>query len=125
TATISNPRSMRLRRFEPFPDTQTPILTGRSSLEDHALRPSLLDHLPDDEHSRADVPGRDDEDHAHAHVEGAEHLVVGDAAAALYLAEDRRHVPRAPVQDGAEAPWHHAGQVAGNATSGDMGGGLP
>ena len=50
-----------------------------------------------------EVLGGDDHDHADAHVEGAEHLVVADAAALLDQPEERRHLPGAAADAGAQA----------------------
>src|SRR5262252_8245945 len=52
TATTSNPRSTRLRRLVPWPETQTPNLIGEASADDHPVGAGRLHHLAD----HVDVP---------------------------------------------------------------------
>src|SRR5207245_1688921 len=59
------------------------------------------------------------------HVEGAEHLVVGDAATLAQQLEDRRLDPGPPPEAGAQAFRQAARQVAVDAAAGDVGGPLP
>src|ERR1700674_2918140 len=65
------------------------------------------------------------EDHAQPHVEGAEHLVVTDAAALLQQLEERRLLPGSPFDARAQTLGKAAGQVAENPTARDVRGTLP
>src|SRR3979411_3291904 len=81
TATTSNPRPTRLRRLEPFPETTTPSFIAGSSADHNAFAAGVRDDLADHLGAARYLVAIDDEDHAEAHVEGAEHLVIGDPSA--------------------------------------------
>ena len=68
--------------------------------------------------------GRDADEHADPHVEGAQHLVVGDVAAAREQAEDGRHLPAAEADAELEpgVGRQHARRVVDQAAAGDVGG---
>src|SRR5207245_10471279 len=88
TATTSKPRSTRLRRLEPFPETTTPnfigvpaksqILWGVVSGDHHAFAALVLDHLTDHLAAAGDFVRVDAADHAEPHVERPDHLAVGE-----------------------------------------------
>src|SRR5262249_8551809 len=65
--------------------------------------------------------GRHDQDHAEAHVEGAQHFVRGNIADFLHVSEDRRDRPGAEFHDGGRAPGQHAGKIVCNSAAGDVG----
>src|SRR5438445_7678710 len=135
TATTSNPRSTRLRRFEPLPETTMPnligvpaksqILWGRVSADHHALGALVLDHLTDDLGAARHLFFVHDQDHAESHVECAKHLVVGDAAALGDQVEDRRLLPRTPAEARAQTLRQAARQVAEDPAARDVRGALP
>src|SRR5438445_7528969 len=149
TATTSKPRSTRLRRLEPFPETTTPIfngvpatgapakssdfvgwaiwqiLWGVVSGDHHAFAALVLDHLADHLGAAGDFVRVDNEDHAEPHVERPEHLVVGDAAPRLDHLEDRTDLPRATAQSCAQTFGQAARQVAEHATTRDVRSTLP
>ncbi len=68
--------------------------------------------------------GGHDHDHADAEVEDLGHLAVVDAAEPLDLAEDPRLLPGAALDHGVDVAWGAPGQVAGEATAGDVGDGV-
>ena len=122
--------SMRACRFEPRPLTRTPSLFSRRAAHsqetpepattraDHEARLAApLERVLD----LVQVAGRDDDDHADAHVEGAVHLLVGDAPALLDQAEERRHLPGARGAARAPRPCgQDARDVAREAAAGDV-----
>src|SRR3989442_16043036 len=76
TATTSKPRSTRLRRLEPCPETATPIfkscaLSTRGSADHHPVRAGLGDHRTDDFGAVRKLLAVDHQDHAESHVEGS------------------------------------------------------
>src|SRR6478672_13103757 len=89
TATTSRPRCTRLLRLVPSPETHTPSLTGWSA-DGHPLGSGLPDDLTDHGLTLRHVLRVHHHDHPESHVEGPPHLVVGDAAPAANLLEDRR-----------------------------------
>ena len=65
--------------------------------------------------------GGHDHHHAHPHVEGAEHLVVGDAAHPLDQAEEREEPPRSPRRKARpQARGKHPREVAPEAAARDV-----
>ena len=66
------------------------------------------------------ICGRADDDHSDAHVERAEHFVVGDVADALHQAEDRRFGPRAAVDLDRDAVGKDAWDILEKAAARDM-----
>jgi putative transposase len=69
-------------RYVPLPDAPQPP---------GPLAAQGAEHVVDD-------AGRADQDQADAHVEGPEHLAVGDAARALQPREHRRHLPAPAIE---------------------------
>ena len=65
--------------------------------------------------------GGDGGDEANAHVEGAEHLVLGDVAEMLEVFEQRRGCPGGEVDDRAHAFGQDAGEVFRDTATGDVG----
>ncbi len=94
--------------FTPRPGSITsPMTTGASPA---AFRAAM--HHVD--------PRLGDHDHADAAVEGAQHLLVVEAASLGEPAEHRRQGPTGKVDVGGEAVWQHARQVLGQAAAGDV-----
>jgi hypothetical protein len=67
------------------------------------------------------VVGGDDDDHAHAHVEGLEEFVGIDFAELGQIFEDGRNWPGVQIDDSFYAAGKDAREIAGNAAAGDMG----
>src|SRR5271157_1408089 len=63
---------------------------------------------------------RHDQDHADAHVEGAQHLVAGHIADLLQVLEDGWHRPGVDLDDRSHALGQHARKVLGEAAAGDV-----
>ena len=61
------------------------------------------------------------EHHANAHVEGVEHVVLGDAAYLLHQVEQRRGADILLLDAGAAALFQAAGDVLIEAAAGDVG----
>lgn len=68
------------------------------SPDDLAEMPGLLAARPHVGDHPVGVAGRAHENHAHAHVEGAEHLGIGHAAGGLQPRENRRYGPTAAIK---------------------------
>ena len=64
--------------------------------------------------------GVDDDDETDSHVERAQHLILFDVAELLEMLEERWHGPACQVHDSRGSTRQNAGQVLGDATSGDM-----
>src|SRR6185436_2469308 len=118
--------SMMACRLLPRPEMSTPI-EGLDILD----RARSSRNPPDDEAALAAVVAQDGkhlrlvpciaaDDHADAHVERAQHLVVAHAAAPLEEGEDRRHAPRALRNRGARALGQDPRQVLGDPTARDV-----
>src|SRR3984893_8500004 len=60
------------------------------------------------------------QDHAQAHVEGPEHLVVRDPSPLADEPEDWRLCPRFPLQACPHSFWQATGKVAEDAAAGDV-----
>src|SRR5450759_3098282 len=125
TATTWNPCSTRLRRFEPLPDTATPNLIGEASANHDPVRPGAANDLAHHLCAGRHVTAVHDEDHAKAHVEGAEHLVVRDLSSFTQEPEDRRLRPGFALEPGTQAFRQAARQVAEDSAAGDVGRPLP
>src|SRR5487761_1386726 len=125
TATTSNPRSTRLRRFEPAPETATPNLIGEASANHDPVRRGMAHHLA--HHLRAvwHIAAIHHQDHAQAHVEGAQHLVVGDLASLAYESEGRRLDPGFALEAGTKTIGQASRQVAEDASTCDVRGAFP
>ena len=65
--------------------------------------------------------GRDSEHHAHTHVKGVEHIVLGDAALFLHQVEEGRGADILFLDAGAAAFLQAAGDVFIEAAAGDVG----
>jgi len=68
-----------------------------------------------------DLFGGDDDDEADAHVEGAEHLVLGYVAQMLQVLEEGWDGPAGEVDYGAHALRNDAGEIFCDAAAGDVG----
>ena len=65
--------------------------------------------------------GRNSEHHANAHVEGVEHIVLGDVAGLLHQVEEGRNADILLLDAGAAALFQAAGDVLIEAAAGDVG----
>jgi len=63
----------------------------------------------------------DDQQHAQAHVEGAQHLVLRNVAQLLQVLEQGQHRPGAEFDDGCGSPRQHARQILSDAAAGNVG----
>ena len=99
----------RYSKVTPSPATTDPMTKLVSPRRSRECSTSWRSRRPDHDH------------HAHAHVEGAEHLVVRDPAPRLDQAEEGRDLPGAPADPGPEALGKHARDVAREAAPGDVG----
>src|SRR6187401_1127407 len=127
TRTTSSPASSNASRFDPRPETSTPIRIG-SSGEANARVASLEGEDPADAsrlgergERSLDAPLGDDRRHPDPDVEGPNHLLVGNVAALLDEAEDRRHRPGAGLDLDTQAVGQGARDVSLPAPAGDVG----
>lgn len=67
-----------------------------------------------------DVAARDNENHADAEIEGAQHLVAVHIADFCEVAKDRQHGPGAELNDGLDVAGQRARKIAGDAAAGDV-----
>ncbi len=85
----------------------------------------MADHLAHDLSAGRHIAAIHHHNHAQAHVEGAQHLVVRDSASLAHEPEDRWLDPRFSLEPRAEAFGQAPREVAENASSGDVRGALP
>src|ERR1700687_3361777 len=67
-----------------------------------------------------DIFRRDDENHSNAKVERLQQVIATDFSDGRKKAKDRWDRPRAKLNDSLRGAGHHAGQIAGDAATGDV-----
>src|SRR5581483_1906136 len=65
--------------------------------------------------------GRHYQQHAHSHVEGAQHLFLRDISQLLQMFEDRKYGPGSQLDHRGRTARQHPWQVLGNPAAGDVG----